>query len=84
MGDLSFDHGAAPETSHLPPSYTDLWRTLHSEDLGATWDPTSNSYARMTDPRAQPSRPDRILIKSSHWKPETIDIFGDCTSQVCG
>eukprot|EP00466_Bigelowiella_natans_P004164 jgi/Bigna1/69511/fgenesh1_pg.9_\ len=53
-GDFNFDAGAEPESTHIPAQYADIWSTIHVQDRGATWDPTTNMYAMKTD-RSLPS-----------------------------
>jgi endonuclease/exonuclease/phosphatase family metal-dependent hydrolase len=79
-GDVNFDHGAQPETSHIPENWLDVWPALNPENLGYTWDPESNRYARASDPASRPSRIDRVLIKSVHWLPRYIKLVG-CSSK---
>jgi endonuclease/exonuclease/phosphatase family metal-dependent hydrolase len=79
MGDFNFDHGAQPETAHIPENWLDVWPALNPENLGHTWDPDTNAYARASDPTSRPSRVDRILVKSVHWLPRYIKLVG-CSS----
>eukprot|EP01006_Ploeotia_vitrea_P034883 TRINITY_DN65816_c5_g4_i1.p1 TRINITY_DN65816_c5_g4~~TRINITY_DN65816_c5_g4_i1.p1 ORF type:complete len:724 (-),score=456.41 TRINITY_DN65816_c5_g4_i1:241-2373(-) len=76
MGDLNFDAFAQPESSALPLAYKDLWQVLRPTQPGYTWDPTTNHYASTADPQSRPSRIDRILVNSKHWKPRKIDVIG--------
>jgi len=78
-GDFNFDHGALPETSHIPENWLDAWPALNPDNLGSTWDPDTNRYARASDPTSRPSRIDRILVKSVHWLPRYIKLVG-CSS----
>jgi len=79
MGDFNFDHGAQPETAHIPENWLDVWPALNPENLGHTWDPDTNAYARASDPTSRPSRIDRIMVKSVHWLPRYIKLVG-CSS----
>lgn len=75
MGDFNFDANA-PETSHLPSSYQDLWTRLHPGQPGLTWSPQENSYAQESDPTSSGSRIDRLLVKSGFWLPSKINKIG--------
>jgi endonuclease/exonuclease/phosphatase family metal-dependent hydrolase len=78
-GDFNFDHGALPETSHIPENWLDVWPALNPDNLGHTWDPDTNRYARSSDPTSRPSRIDRVLVKSVHWLPRYMKLVG-CSS----
>ena len=79
MGDFNFDHGALPESSHIPENWLDVWPALNTNSAGHTWDPDTNRYARASDPTSRPSRIDRVLVKSVHWLPRYIKLVG-CSS----
>jgi len=79
MGDFNFDHGALPESAHIPENWLDVWPALNPDNLGHTWDPDTNRYARASDPTSRPSRIDRVLVKSNHWLPRYIKLVG-CSS----
>jgi endonuclease/exonuclease/phosphatase family metal-dependent hydrolase len=79
MGDFNFDHGALPETSHIPENWLDVWPALNPDNMGHTWNPDTNRYARASDPTSRPSRIDRVLVKSVHWLPRYIKLVG-CSS----
>jgi len=79
-GDFNFDHGALPETAHIPENWLDVWPALNPENMGHTWDPDTNLYARASDPQSRPSRIDRVLVKSVHWLPRYIKLVG-CSSE---
>jgi len=76
LGDFNFDHQAEPETSRLPPAYVDVWTQLHPNEPGYTWDPTTNSYAKLADSTSRPSRIDRAFIRSSQWLAMSIKLAG--------
>lgn len=78
-GDFNFDHGALPETAHIPENWLDVWPALNPENLGQTWDPDTNAYARASDPQSRASRIDRVLVKSVHWLPRYMKLVG-CSS----
>jgi len=78
-GDFNFDHGAIPESSHIPENWLDVWPSLNPDHLGHTWDPDTNRYARASDPTSRPSRIDRVFVKSVHWLPRYIKLVG-CSS----
>ena len=76
LGDFNFgDH--EPESSHLDPGYQDLWRSLYPSMEGFTWDIERSLLARKGSfPGESSRRLDRILVRSSIWKPESIRIEG--------
>lgn len=78
MGDLNFADGAEPETSRLDRRYLDVWRTLRPGDPGFTWNNEQNPIARIGAFAGEPSRRlDRILLRSSYWRPTSIAIVGN-------
>lgn len=77
-GGFGFDAQAQPESEHIPPSFADLWETLHLRERGATWDPVTNAYAFRSDRDSLPARVDRILVGSTHWAPRSIEMIGRC------
>ncbi len=83
QGDFNFDHGALPESSHIPENWLDVWPALNPENLGHTWDPDSNAYARASDPQSRPSRIDRVLVKSVHWLPRYHPCPPACLRPAC-
>jgi len=81
-GDFNFDHGALPESSHIPENWLDVWPALNPDNLGHTWDPDTNRYARASDPTSRPSRIDRVLVKSVHWLPRYQKLVGCSSSDL--
>ena len=78
MGDFNFGYGAQPETRSLPSTYQDLWLTLHKGKPGFTWNIPQNPLAKVGSFKDEKSsRIDRILLRSAHWKPKTIQIIGN-------
>jgi hypothetical protein len=85
MGDFNFDDGAQPETDSIPVHWMDLWTKIHPagqsiprgpNQAGHTWDPANNWYAYNTDPASQPSRIDRIFLRSPYFQPTDIWLVG--------
>jgi tyrosyl-DNA phosphodiesterase 2 len=77
-GDLNFGDGEQPDSAHLDPEFVDLWTTLHPGQPGHTWDIERSEMARLGSFVGEPSRRlDRILLRSSHFEPATIEIIGD-------
>jgi len=83
MGDMNFDDLAEPETSHIRTDYVDVWPSLRPRQMGYTWDPTTNAYARFSDEKSAPSRIDRVFIKSKEWLPRTIKLVGCAYDILC-
>lgn len=76
-GDFNFDDDNADlELSALPIEYSDVWKRLHPDQTGYTWDPERNAYAKESDPRSLPSRIDRVYARSDFWNPSTIEKVG--------
>jgi len=78
MGDFNFDDGAEPESGHVPfcDGWVDTWKVLQPSAAGHTWDPNINSYAHDADPNSQPSRIDRIFLKSQAVVPTAMTMVG--------
>jgi poly(A) polymerase len=79
MGDFNFDFAAEPESASLPQSYVDVWSQLRPNDPGFTWNPLTNSYAKLADSSSRPSRIDRIFVKSSQWLAMSTKLVGCST-----
>jgi len=78
MGDLNFGDGAKPETDHLDASYVDVWTVLQPGKPGFTWNNEENPMARIGAFAKEPSRRlDRILVRSTHWRPTSVRIIGN-------
>jgi len=84
MGDFNFDEGAPEETSHIPfcDGWIDTWSKLNSNQDGHTWDPDQNSYAKQADPTSQPSRIDRIFLKSTNILPMSVSMVGSSATST--
>jgi len=82
LGDMNFDNQAMPETQHVPTNYLDVWPALEPRKSGFTWDPSTNEYAKESDPSSSPSRIDRIYIKSTKWLPRFIKLVGCSNSDI--
>lgn len=76
VGDFNFGDGA-PETKQVPPGLVDAWTALHPGTPGFTWDIERNPMARRGSFPNEPSRRlDRVLVRSSHWRPTTMTLLG--------
>jgi len=78
-GGFNFDTNSQPETSHIPNDYFDAWSNVYpnlTESPGFTWNPLVNEYAYQSDPKSQPSRIDKIFIRSTEWMTRTIALIG--------
>jgi tyrosyl-DNA phosphodiesterase 2 len=77
LGDLNFGDGEG-EDKKIPADYVDLWKALKPGDPGYTWDIEKSGMAYESRFVGEPSRRlDRILIKSTVWKPKDTRIIGD-------
>ena len=77
LGDLNFGDGE-PEEKKIDPAFVDVWKTLKPKDAGLTWDMDSSDMAKKgAFPGEKSRRLDRILLRSSVWKPREIRIIGD-------
>ena len=78
LGDLNFGDGEQPETGRLDRSYADMWLRLRPGRAGYTWDIHKNPLAKANSFATETSRRlDRILVRSAHWQPASIQILGD-------
>lgn len=77
-GDFNFGDGEMPESAALPAAFLDVWRTLHPDAPGYTWDVKRSRMARESSfPGEGSRRLDRVLIRSSRWKAVSATIIGD-------
>jgi endonuclease/exonuclease/phosphatase family metal-dependent hydrolase len=87
MGDFNFDATTNFNDPNEPvlennniryymPQFVDTWQNLHPDQLGATFDTTTNLMV-MNSKRKKIVRYDRILVKSSNWKPVSIEVIGN-------
>jgi tyrosyl-DNA phosphodiesterase 2 len=78
LGDFNFGDEEEPDTSHLDKAYVDLWRALRPGEPGFTWNIEASDMARKGSfPGEKSRRIDRILLRSSIWRPKSIRIVGD-------
>lgn len=78
LGDLNFGDGEEPETSRLRARFTDVWLALRPKEPGYTWDIERSDMAMAGSfPGEKSRRLDRILVRSSVWRPTEIRIIGD-------
>ena len=78
LGDLNFGDGEEPETTHLEKAYADLWLSLRPGEAGFTWNIEASEMARKGSfPGERSRRLDRILVRSTAWKPKAVRIIGD-------
>jgi tyrosyl-DNA phosphodiesterase 2 len=77
LGDLNFGDGEAEE-KNLDAAYVDLWKNLMPREPGLTWNIEASDLAKKGSfPGEKSRRLDRILVRSSVWKPKEIRIIGD-------
>jgi tyrosyl-DNA phosphodiesterase 2 len=78
LGDLNFGDGAKPETSNLPNNFVDVWSALRSKEAGFTWNVETNPMAKAGSfPGEGRGRIDRIMVRSTRWKPKSVELVGD-------
>lgn len=78
LGDFNFGDGEEPETARLDERYADVWLALRPGERGFTWNVEKSPMARAGSFRGEASRRlDRILLRSSHWRPKSVRIVGD-------
>ena len=78
LGDLNFGDGAMPETEKLPSEFVDSWTALRSQDAGFTWNVEANPMAKAGSFLGEGSgRIDRVLVRSTKWKPKSVELVGD-------
>lgn len=83
------DHGSAlvagdfnvvfDDTSEdlIPPTWTDIWRTLHPEDPGLSWDPDRNDRAWQEGGFILPGfRLDRVFLISDAIRADSARLVG--------
>lgn len=77
LGDLNFGDGEAEEKK-LDGAYVDLWKALKPNDPGFTWNIEMSDMAKKGSFIGEKSRRlDRILIRSTVWRPKEVRIFAD-------
>jgi tyrosyl-DNA phosphodiesterase 2 len=77
LGDFNFGEGEAEEKK-IDAAYVDLWTSLRPKEPGLTWDVEASDMAKKSSfPGEKSRRLDRILLRSSTWKPKGIRIMGD-------
>jgi poly(A) polymerase len=74
-------NGAGDEQAGLltQHSFIDLWKTLHPEKLGYTFDPQNNPLAGIMSRTGEPGRLDCIWLRTTqpHWQPHLIELFAN-------
>jgi len=77
LGDLNFGDGETEEKK-IDAAYVDVWKSLKPNDAGFTWNIESSDMSKKGSfPGEKSRRLDRILLRSSVWKPKEIRIVGD-------
>jgi endonuclease/exonuclease/phosphatase family metal-dependent hydrolase len=77
LGDFNFGDGELEE-KRLDASYRDLWKSLRPGESGMTWNIEASDMAKKGSfPGEKSRRLDRILLRSSVWKPKDIRMIGD-------
>jgi poly(A) polymerase len=78
LGDFNFGDGERPESSTLPPEYTDAWLILRPGDPGYTWDRERNPWAFENSFDGEESRRlDRILVRGGLLAPTDVELVAD-------
>lgn len=76
LGDFNFGDGELEEREVLPGTI-DAWKQLHADKPGFTWDIERSPMARRGSFPDEPSRRlDRVLVRSSRWKPTAMTLLG--------
>ncbi len=77
LGDFNFGDGE-PEEAVVAGDFKDLWPFLRPGHPGLTWDMDRSWMARRYAFAGEKSRRlDRILVRSTDWKPLDVRIIGD-------
>lgn len=78
MADFNFGDGTSAESDALDKRYIDPWPVLKSGQPGFTWDNEQNAQAKQGAFAGETSRRlDRILVRSAHLKPKSVQLIGD-------
>jgi tyrosyl-DNA phosphodiesterase 2 len=78
-GDFNFGDGE-DEEKRIPAEFVDPWKALKPGEPGFTWNnEVSDMAGKSKDrfPGEKSRRLDRILVRSSVWKPKEVRILGD-------
>lgn len=79
LGDFNFGDGpeAGQEWKAVPPGYRDLWKEVHEDRPGLTWNQEENPLAlRFKFDGERSRRLDYILLYESAWKLAGINLVG--------
>jgi tyrosyl-DNA phosphodiesterase 2 len=76
MGDFNFCATWEKENKRILPQYTDIWAHVHPDRDGFTEDTSINVMRYNVRGKHKQVRFDRILLKSSRWQAQSIDLLG--------
>ncbi len=75
LGDFNFGDG--PENAAISwGSWKDVWPQLNASNPGLTFDPSTNTVAKITTSTGNSRRLDRIIVKGDSLKPVKIEMLG--------
>jgi poly(A) polymerase len=60
-------------------NFSDLWKQLHPDEAGYTFDPERNPLAMLMSLAGKPARFDRLLLRRdpvANYQPRSVDLFG--------
>jgi poly(A) polymerase len=76
LGDFNCADGD-PEEREVLPGTVDVWRLLHPDLTGFTWDIQRSPMAKRNSFADEPSRRlDRVLLRSAAWQPIAMTLLG--------
>jgi tyrosyl-DNA phosphodiesterase 2 len=75
-GDFNFCASWTEENDRLDPAYQDVWARLRPDDPGYTEDTAVNRMLYGIKGKHKHVRFDRVLLKGSGWRAESIDLLG--------
>ena len=78
MGDFNFGDGEKEESVLPEHGFADLWKKLHPDEKGLTWNIEASEMARKGSFAGEASRRlDRIYLKGPAWQARSIRIIGE-------
>ncbi|MCL4418512.1 hypothetical protein M1146_00235 [Patescibacteria group bacterium] len=81
MGDFNIGDEEEENKNLYIPGFVDLWKELHEDKPGNTFDTEKNPLAGLASKKG-PRRIDRVLLKSEHWTCTKIIMFGNQPKMV--
>lgn len=84
VGDMNFQPGDPLETAALDPAFVDIWPVLRSGEPGYTVDTDINTMRSQVRSTPVRKRIDRMLARSSRWRPRSIELIGTLPIDATG